>query len=475
MANSKRLPPSNAPLAAASPAAATLETCVLARLGPVVGHGETLLLGLSGGLDSVVLLHLLARARTNLDFKLKAMHVHHGLSPHADAWADFCQTLCRALDVDIEVVRVAVPARSPLGVEAAARRLRYERLLGTAADHVVLAHHQDDQAETLLLQLLRGAGVKGLAAMAPHDARRRVLRPLLDISRSDIAAFADEHRLQWIEDESNQDTRHDRNHLRHEILPALEARFPAARKVIARSATHFAEAAALLNDLAALDAQTCMREDLLMVTGLRALSEARARNVLRWWLAHQAIELPSTARLQEMLHQLLDARPDAQVKLALGSTAGGGGHISLRRYQDRVYLDAGQATVPFSLTWRGEDALLLPDGSRLRFERGTAHGLAYQRLGVDCLRIAQRSGGERFKPDLDRPSRTLKHLLQEANVPPWQRQRLPLIYHEGKLAVVPGIGVSAELQARGGEPALTIAWEYRAPDENIALADGMIS
>ena len=158
--------------------------------------------------------------------------------------------------------------------------------------------------------------------------------------------------------------------------------------------------------------------------------------------------------MQEMLKQLLDARQDAQVKLSIGTPG-----TYLRRYQDMVYLDQEQPAEPFALTWHGEETLRLPDGSCLRFVRGVATGLAYERLGIDRLRIAQRTGGERFKPDLARPSRTLKHLLQEAHMPPWQRQRLPLVYHEGKLALVPGIGVSAELQAREHEPALDIIWQ----------------
>jgi tRNA(Ile)-lysidine synthase len=409
-------------------------------------------------MDSVVLLTLLVTLRQTLGFELKAMHVHHGLSPHADTWTDFCMTLCRSLDVELQVVRVTIPRKSAAGTEATARAARYQALLGAPADFVVLAHHQDDQAETLLLQLTRGAGVRGLSAMAKVDRRRRLLRPLLEVGRDEIRAYASQHGLQWVEDESNQDVRYDRNHIRQHTLPALEIRFPGVRRVIARSASHIAEASELLNDLALLDAQRCMRHQQLVVSELRSLSEARARNLLRWWLAGQDIVLPSTARLQEMLQQLLDARPDAQVKMAIGPQG-----TCLRRYQDMVYLDQEQPIEPFSLTWKGEDSLKLPDGSILRFLLGYGHGLAYQRLGIDRLRVAQRSGGERFKPDLGRPSRTLKHLLQEANMPPWQRQRLPLIYHEDSLALVPGIGVAADLQAAEHEPALDITWQ-QAPD-----------
>lgn len=425
-----------------------------ARLGGVIEPGQVVLLGLSGGKDSVVLLHLLNTLRTRFGFELRAMHVHHGLSPHADAWADFCQDLCQSLDIPLKISRVTIPGKPAAGIEAAARAARYQALLGEPADFVAVAHHQDDQAETLLLQLMRGAGVKGLSAMPGHDTGRRLIRPLLDTSRADISNYAELHALSWVDDESNLDSRYERNHLRHQILPALEQRFTSVRGALARSAAHMAEAAHLLDELALVDAGRCMREQRLVVSELQRLSEARARNLLRWWLASQELVLPSTSRLQEMLKQLLDARQDAQVKLSIGAPG-----TYLRRYQDMVYLDQEQPAEPFALTWHGEAMLRLPDGSSLQFVRGVATGLAYERLGIDRLRIAQRTGGERFKPDLARPSRTLKHLLQEANMPPWQRQRLPLIYHEGKLALVPGIGVSAELQAREHEPALDIIWQ----------------
>lgn len=454
MANTKKPTSNKSPSSAADTAADTLEQRLAARLDGLIAPGQVVLLGLSGGMDSVVLLKLLNTLRPQFGFELRAMHVHHGLSPHADAWADFCQGLCQSLDIPLKVSHVTIPRKPAAGIEAAARVARYETLLGEPADFVAVAHHQDDQAETLLLQLMRGAGVKGLSAMPKYDAKRRLLRPLLDASRVEISNYAELHALSWVDDESNLDIRYERNHLRHHILPTLEQRFVSVRGAIARSAAHMAEAAHLLDELALVDAERCMHEQRLVVSELQRLSEARARNLLRWWLASQELVLPSTVRLQEMLKQLLDARQDAQVKLSIGTPG-----TYLRRYQDMVYLDQEQPAEPFALTWHGEETLRLPDGSCLRFVRGVATGLAYERLGIDRLRIAQRTGGERFKPDLARPSRTLKHLLQEAHMPPWQRQRLPLVYHEGKLALVPGIGVSAELQAREHEPALDIIWQ----------------
>ncbi|HLD09023.1 MAG TPA: tRNA lysidine(34) synthetase TilS [Methylophilaceae bacterium] len=422
-----------------------------------------LLLAFSGGLDSRVLLELLAALRSGKNFNLSAMHVHHGLSPNANAWARFCSDTCAALHVPIEIVRVNVAKDSGLGLEAAARNARYQALLNTDADYVALAHHQDDQAETLLLQLLRGAGAKGLSGMALRDKERRLLRPLLDISRAELLAFAKQHDLQWITDESNDDISYDRNYCRHEVFPIIEKRFPAAKQTLARSASHLAEAAMLLDELARLDIgqvdaaqiDSVQLQKQLDLAVLASLSEPRARNLLRWWLSANSQSLPSTIRLQEMLRQLLTAKADARVKIAINSAEG----VYLRRYQGFAYLESNSHSLPIALLWQGEAELRLPDNSRLVFEKKLGCGLAFKRLGINKLRIAHRTGGERFKPDLAKPTRTLKHLLQEADMPPWQRERLPLVYCDDVLAVVPGIGVACTMQARADETGLTILWQ----------------
>ncbi len=434
-----------------------LQTRLASCLASVLRPSQKLLLAFSGGLDSRVLLELLAVLRPDIGFELSAMHVHHGLSPNADDWAKFCSDTCAALNIPIQIAHVNVSKRSGLGVEAAARDARYQALLSADADYVVLAHHQDDQAETLLLQLLRGAGAKGLSGMAIQDAQRRLLRPLLDVSRAELLAFAQQQHLQWITDESNDDISYDRNYCRHEILPILEKRFPAAKQTLARSASHLAEAAALLDELAQIDAGQ-IDTGQLDLSVLASLSEPRAKNLLRWWLAANGQSLPSTVRLQEMLRQLLTAKAEAGVKISVNNEG-----VYLRRYQGFAYLEFNHNSLPIALVWQGEPELRLPDNSRLIFEQKIGCGLAFKRLGITKLRIAHRAGGERFKPDLAKPTRTLKHLLQEANMPPWQRERLPLIYCDDSLAVVPGVGVACHLQAREDEAGLMILWEKTRP------------
>lgn len=460
MASSKKPPPSRSPSSTPrKPSLDSSESRLLKHLEdflrPLAGPGQKLLAAFSGGLDSRVLLELLTRLQPVLQYELSAMHVHHGLSANADSWADFCRTVCLDLNIPLEIVHVEVPADSGKGKEAAARKARYAVLNGGGADFIALAHHEGDQAETLLLQLLRGAGVKGLSVMAKHDGKNRYLRPLLDVPRAELADFAAQQELTWIEDESNADTGYDRNFCRHQILPVMEQRFPAATRTLARSAFHLAESAQLLDQLAELDARSCIQDGQLNVKAMAGLTEPRARNLLRWWLAGHQQTMPSAQRLEEMLRQLLSARADASVKIAVDGEQG----VWLRRYRDLAYLESGAATLPLGLMWQGEAELTLPDGSRLVFEEKLGEGLAFRRLGINKLRISSRLGGERFRPDANKPTRTLKHLLQESHMPPWQRQRLPLLYCDDTLAVVPGIGVAADMHALAQEPGLVVTWQ----------------
>jgi len=416
-----------------------------------------LVVAFSGGLDSSVLLHMLAEQKATFGFKLEAVHVHHGLSPNADDWASFCQRSCKALNIPIRVVNVDVAKDSGVGTEAAARHARYEALSQSDADLIVLAHHQDDQAETLIIQLLRGSGAKGLAAMPIIDSERRLFRPLLDISRAEMLRYAETRHIAWIEDESNQDQRYDRNYLRHALMPVIERRFKSAKKVLARTAGHMAESAELLDDLAVIDAAcTGLSEwdikQRLPLACLQQLSLPRARNLLRWWLALNQLDMPSAARLEDMLSQLLSARADAVIGVKINADT------QLRRYQNDVYIESRHNVLPISLLWSGQSHIDLPDGSQLIFERQIGQGLAIERLGIDKLRIASREGGERFRPDANRPTRTLKHLLQEANIPPWERTKLPLIYLQDELALVPSIGIAAGLEAKAHEAGLLVNW-----------------
>lgn len=461
MASSKKLPAQNSPSlrrktrstqqADAHPLSVTLHQFLTQHV--LAHHSKpTLLLALSGGLDSIVLLDLLAALRDKIPFHLQALHVHHGLSPNADRWADFCQQQCAQRNVPMQIVRVQLHHQQGLGVEAEARQLRYHALFAASAvDYVVTAHHQDDQAETLLLQLFRGAGVRGLAAMPAVDATRKLLRPLLQQSRCSLEAYASQRSLQWCEDESNDCIEYERNFLRHEVLPVLESRYPSLKNVLTRTAMHMAEAEDLLEDLAQQDAVSVLADNTLCLKGLAQLSVSRIKNILRWWFANNGLSMPTADYLQEIVVQLLHAKKDADLNLPLQ-------HLVLRKYQARAYLCEDKPAHAFDLVWDGEASLDLPSGGKLWFNQVTGKGLKLK-LGMTKLRISNRDGGERFKPNPLRPTRTLKYLLQEIGMPPWKRQYLPLVYWEDKLAYVPGVGIAYGLEAETGEAGLEIVWQ----------------
>jgi tRNA(Ile)-lysidine synthase len=400
-------------------------------------------------MDSCVLLDLLMQAKQQVDFRLSAIHVNHQISPNADAWERFCAQLCVRHDIPFNAIKVKVPRDSGLGLEAAARDVRYEVLMKQDADLIALAHHQDDQAETLLLQLLRGAGVKGLAAM-PVIHHQRILRPLLDTARSEIHDYAQSQQLQWIEDESNADLHFDRNYLRQQILPELTKRFPGYRATLARTSEHLAHAAHLLEEVAADDARLAVSGRQLDINVLRALSSERADNLMRWWIRRETHLILSTSRLQNIIHQLCEAKASARVECVIGG-------VVLRRYRDTAYLDFGKTVEPYAMAWHGEPALNLPDGSRAVFQRTTGQGIALDRLG-DELIITNHSPDARIRTRADRPSKSLKNFWQEQAVPPWLRQRTPFITHHDHLVAIVGLAVDSSWQANPDENSLRVEW-----------------
>lgn len=296
---------------------ADLQERVGAFLGGRLTPGARLWIGLSGGCDSVVLLH--AVARSGYAGQLSAIHVHHGLSPNADAWAAACADFCDSLGVPLTVRRVAVDPSAGHGLEAAARAARYAVFFDLAGDGLLLAHHRGDQAETLLFNLLRGTGVHGAAAMPAERylGHLRLLRPLLGVARSEIEAYALASNLSWVDDESNTDTELARNFLRHDVLPAIGRRFPAAEGALAQAAANFGEAAGLLDELAELDWQHVAIGQQASLKELRTLPLPRLKNVLRHRLRLLGWRVPVAARLDEFARQLQTAAPDRHPELNL--------------------------------------------------------------------------------------------------------------------------------------------------------------
>ncbi|MCC7135800.1 MAG: tRNA lysidine(34) synthetase TilS, partial [Nitrosomonas sp.] len=244
-----------------------------------VTPGDRLTVALSGGVDSIVLLDMLARLSSVIGFHLSAIHVNHGISRNADQWSHFCQGLCEAFAIPLSIFRVQIHKKNQQSLEAAARDARYQIFTRVDTDYIVLAQHQDDQAETLLLQMLRGAGVKGLSAMPPvrllTGTSTKLLRPLLNVPRTALLYYAQAGNLSWVDDESNTNTDFDRNYLRHQVFPVIEARYPAYRKTLTRVCHHLGEAAQLLDELAQADGEQAIHHDTLSLEKLCSLNPAR--------------------------------------------------------------------------------------------------------------------------------------------------------------------------------------------------------
>ncbi len=377
-------------------------------------RGKTISVGLSGGVDSVTLLHLLR----NCSVKARAIHVNHGLSADAGAWAAFCRRLCKRWSVPLTVRRVKV-ARAEKGLEAAAREARYAAFRRVDCDVLMLAHHLDDQAETVLMNLLRGAGARGASGM-PALGRldgKLLARPLLDVRRGALVAYARSHGLEWVDDESNADESLTRNYVRRRLGPLLEARFPRWRESLARAARHFSAA------------------------------DFNANHLLRSFLASRGLRAPSEAKLVEMLKQLTSRGARTLIEHD-GAT--------LRTYRGKLVVSSKNARPPFApLAWRGERRLPIPAlGGELLFRRARGQGIDPDFLSEKSCTVKLRSGGERLQPHARRPRRTLKNLFQEAGIAPWERDRLPLLYCGSELAWVARLGIDERFRASAD----TLGW-----------------
>jgi tRNA(Ile)-lysidine synthase len=447
---------------------ANLTESVAAQIAPLLPAHSSVLIGLSGGVDSVVLLHLLHKLSARFSWQLSALHVHHGIIPNADAWSDFCADLCARHHISLHIERVDIAPLREHGIEAAARKLRHAAFAEQACDFVALAHHADDQAETLLLQLLRGAGVRGASAMPQFIERAGSVpqvRPLLHCSREEIMGYAAAHHLHWIEDESNADDSYPRNFLRHRVLPLLAECFPAYRDTLARSAQHFAEASSLLDELAQQDGMQSIHTGTLDVAALQVLSLPRAKNLLRYFLHSLGAPMPQMVQLDDMLHQLCSARQDAAVCVSYSDW-------QVRRYQGGVYAlrALGEFDPDIILPWHGEAELKWPAlNARLRFDRKKdSHGKNLRSNSISLAKLQRapvtlrlRHGGEALRPHPAAATRTLKNLLQEHHVPPWQRDRLPLLYCGDELVCVPDVAIAAGYQAFANEAGVVLAYEFK--------------
>lgn len=426
----------------------------------VSGGVPAVAVALSGGRDSAALLHAAAAWRdvAGAPVRLVALHVHHGLQADADAWEAACARMAAAVGAEFHVRRVRVSADAGRGIEEAAREARYAALDALCAEAgatlLLTAHHLDDQAETVLLQLLRGAGLDGLSAM-PMARQRRVtlLRPWLDVPRSDIDAYARAHALAWVEDPSNDDARYARNALRP-LLAGMAGHFPAYRASLARSAAHLAEAAALIEEVAQADLARIAPAGALALADLATLSGPRQRAVLRAWLAGAGLlRAVSSRRLEDLRTQLLSARADGALCVRLP-----GAHV--RRYRGQAWIEvagqpgAGPAACPIAVAQfdptqpEVQRVDVAEWGGALVFSPAQAEGIDARVLQAP-LSLTARRGGERIVLRPGGPSRALKQAYQEAGIPAWARARLPLLYAGARLVFAAGLGLDRSAVATG--------------------------
>ncbi len=414
----------------------------------------------SGGLDSTVLLHALATRSEQHGIPLLAVHIDHGLQQESDQWAEQCRSAVADLGVEFQSKRVSVDVAAGKGQEAAARDARYAALasLMSPGDWILSAHHQDDQAETLLLNLLRGSGPAGIAGIAAIRAFADgwLARPMLAFARDSLQEYATQHDLRWIEDPSNSDHSFDRNFLRHEVLPKLETRWPELAKRLYRSSRIAGDTASLLDDLAAIDAQTLGdRHDRLRVDELKSLSVERQRNVLRYAIRQLGLPTPSAAQLQRVLDEVVAARDDAEPVLKWSG-------VEVRRYRNCLYLLAPDLVENPTDTRlpKGCDRVELGHGlGALRLEPDAAQGLDAKLLERG-LELRYRQGGEKLRLIDQSHTKTLKNLLQEKSIVPWMRNRIPLVFAGDELVAVADLWLAADAAST---PGVAIYWEDRPP------------
>ena len=403
-----------------------------AQLSELAPKGAHFKIALSGGLDSVVLLHLFSRLQ---QCQVSAHHVHHGLSKNADDWLHFCTKVCASFDIPIVISHVNLDKKNRTSLEALAREKRYAVLKEGFCEesYLVTGHHQDDQLETVLLALKRGAGLTGLQGIIAKQslAAGYLIRPLLNFSREQLEGYAQRFSLNFIEDESNADQQFDRNFIRHSITPLLKSRWPAITKTVARSAGHCQSQQKLIDEITEADFQNCQLTSLVLnIDILKILTKTRRNNVLRYWFKCAELKYPSTKQLFVIWHDLVLAQADAEPKIILQGR-------SVYRYQQAIYLvdEKNMTTKKHKINWQSEQSLTLNTG-RLTLKLDAHIEFLNKKNIVEVCFRKDLNSDFRCQPNGRGKSRRLKKLLHEYHVPPWLRDSVPLIFINGELVEV---------------------------------------
>jgi len=417
-------------------------------------HKGRFVVGYSGGLDSHVLLHALTKCKQELQVEIPivGLYIHHGLSPHADTWDRHCQSACEDLRADYSCIRVEVDGtgNGPEGDARAARYAAFEKFLDPT-DTLLLAHHLDDQIETILYRLFRGSGLKGMGGMPVERTigRSSLIRPMLNISRRDLEAYAESEKLSFIDDESNLDLEFDRNYIRHEIVPVIRARWPAYKKTINRFAELAGSDFQLLRELAEMDLDRLHKniDAPINLPELRRLGGSRQRNAVLHWIDNSGLPVPTQIQLLELVQQLNVERSDA---IQFISWPG----VEVRVFKQDAYLMKPLEDVEPPFIWHRDESRLV--GGRLLAARRVRHGGLIDDSEPFSVRF--RGGGERCQPQGRAGSHPLKKIFQELAIPPWVRDRTPLIYRGEELVAAAGLFVCEGHVAPDGGDGWEITW-----------------
>lgn len=413
---------------------------------PAVQSAPACVVAYSGGIDSHVLLHLCH----SIELPVRAVHVHHGLQVAADAWDKHCREVCIQLGIDYTCLRVDATAATGQSPEDAARSARYQALEKELQDGEVLltAHHQDDQAETLLLQLMRASGPAGLASMPVIKAfgRGYHVRPLLGFGQQALRDYAESQYLNWVDDPSNADTSYDRNYIRRRVIPALVHNWPQANEALSQAASLQQDALEVIDAMASVDlaAVSTQQHHGLSIPRLQQLPVERQYNVLRYWINAAGLDRPRRNILNEVVDSVLPAAEDATPLVLWGNT-------EIRRYQDTLYVLKALPNhqIDHAYAWDGEQPLYLETlDMELRLEQSLGKGM-HQDAVARGMTVRFRQGGEQIRPHGRRHTHSLKKLMQEAGIPPWQRNRIPLIYIDHELACVCGYWIAEAFSVAG--------------------------
>jgi tRNA(Ile)-lysidine synthase len=412
----------------------------------------------SGGMDSSVLLHLFYLNKDEIKQDIEVLYVNHGLQKESSKWGDFCEEQCRLYGLTFTQLLIKEDCPKGVSVEAWAREKRYSIIeeVMNESDVLFTAHHQDDQVETFFMQALRGAGARGLASMPIVKLVNDVFhsRPLLNYSREILQRFAEENNLIWQDDESNMDCRYDRNYIRHKIIPVVEERWPSYRETISRLINHQQEYKVLLDDLASNDLDHTQHNEsmVLDLEKIKCLSDERQKNLILYWLSKSKLDLPGSRNLAQIILDIICSPVDKSPCVTWKNT-------EVRRYKNLLYASkkTQEHDITVELTWKPEQALNVLNET-LTAKPGNGKGISKLKTKDADFVIRYRRGGEKIHPNNMEHLKTVKQLFQEKSVIPWLRDRIPLVYINEKLAVIPGFCVDKSFSANLDEPSWDICW-----------------